>query len=204
MDDEGKVLAVQGDRSVAGFEKTLKTKVQQFVDLRAKAKAGDPAAQIEFTLLEGDLARITLEEVNKRLQGKQLTDAQKAMLVDIELGEMMGELNNATSEAEARVTMKKVADAYAAGRSPTGSEKRLQFFGVVLTYAMAEENADLAQKALDAVKPIYEETYGKDNPKLQQWLKTMSEKIAEMRSAAKEGCGDDEGMEEGCGEKEGD
>lgn len=201
MDEEGGIIVVQDDRSVAGFQKTFQERVQRFLDLRAKAQSGNAAAQVDFALLEGDLGRIPFADVQKRLEGKTLSDAQKTTLADVELGSLIGEVSKAQDEQSGRAAMKKVADAYAAGRVPAAGERRMQFFGIVLQHGLLEEDPDLAQKALDAVKPLYEEAYGKDNPKLQQYFLQISDKIAELRGAKTEGGGKDEGIEEGGGEE---
>jgi hypothetical protein len=198
MDDEGGVLAVQGDRSVAGFEKTLTDKVQRFLDLRAKAKAGDPVAQIDFTLLEGDLGRISFEEVQNRLKDKKLSDEQKAMLGDVELGAMIAELNKSKDQAEAKPRMKKIADTFASGRLPRDTEKKMTFLQVTLSYAVSEENPDLAEKAYGPLKALFEQQYG-DDPRVQAWARKVEDKIAEMRDAQKD-TGSDSGIEEGCGD----
>jgi hypothetical protein len=203
MDAEGGVLAVQGDRTVEGFEKTLADKVQRFLDLSAKAKAGDPVAQIDLALLECDLGRSTFEEMQKRLENKQLSDAQKAMLLDVELGAMITELQKAQDEATQKAGMKRIVDAFAGGRVPNDKEKKQIFFQVVLGYAVGEEDPDLADRAFQPLKALYEEAHGKDNPQLQQWSQRVADKIAEMRDAQKEGCGSEEGTEEGCGEESG-
>ena len=201
MDETGGVVAVQGDRSVAGFQKTLAESVQQFLDLRAKAQSGDAAAQIEFALLEGDLGRIPFADLQNRLKGKKLSDAQKVRVGDIELGTLIAEVDKAREDAARGAAMKSVADAYAAGRLPSGSERKMEFLGIVLRHGLVTEDPDLAQKAIDTLKPLYEEAYGKDNPKLQQHLQQVSDKIAELRDAKAGGCGSDEGIEEGCGEE---
>jgi len=123
------------------------------------------------------------------------------MLGDVELGELIREVGKAQDEATAKAAMKKIADTYAAGRVPQATERKMEFFGIVLQHAFVEEDPDLAQKALDVIKPLYEEAYGKDNPKLQKWLQDREDQIAELRHAAENGCGEkDEGIEEGCGE----
>ena len=198
MDDEGGIVAVQNDRTVAGFQKTYKADARPFLDLRAKAQSGDATAQIDFALLEGRLGRITFDETRKRLEGKNLSDAQKAALADIELGGMISALLASQDEASAKAAMKTIADAFAAGRIPIGIERRAQFLGAALQHAMTEKSADLAQKAFDAIKPVYEELHGKD-PRLQQWIRETTDRIEDMR-ASKEAPAKDEGIEEGCGE----
>lgn len=202
LDQGGDLIAKQpgNARTVEGFQKTLDGDVKHFADLQAKAKAGDPAAQVDLALLEGDLGRIPFEEIEQRIAGKELSEAQSAMLVDVELGLLMAELDKAKSEDEANASAKKVADSFGAGRIPNDAEKKQRFIQISLSYAVREENPDLAQKAFDALRPLYEAQHGKDNPQLQRWIQQVSDKIAEMR-AATEGCGDDEGMEEGCGEE---
>ena len=178
--------------------------MKQFLDLEAKAKAGDEAAQIELTLREGDLGRITFDEVQKLLAGKKLTEDQNTMLVDLELSGLVDALSNVKSEDEARAAAKKVADSFLAGRIPNAAEKKQRFVQIAFSYGMREEVPDLAQKAFEALKSIYEEQHGKDNPQLQKWEEQISSKIAEMRAAKEEkGSEEEEGTEEGCGEESG-
>ncbi|MCK6459099.1 MAG: hypothetical protein L6Q95_04310 [Planctomycetes bacterium] len=203
MDQEGEVLTTQGARTVKGFEATL-GKLQRLFDARAKARGGDAAAEIDVALSEGELGMIAFDEAKKRLGDRKLTDAQKVLLADLELGSMITDLQNAKDEAAQRALMKRIADSAAGGQLPADGEKKEIFLRITLNYAVNEEDPDLAQKAFDALKPIYEEMSGKDNPRLQEWMRRVEDKIAEMRSAKKEGCGSDEGMEEGCGEESGD
>ncbi len=202
MDDAGNVLAKQPDteRTVEGFRKTLAGSVQRFLDLRAKAQAGDAAAQIEFALLEGDMGTIPFEEVQKRLEGKKLSDAQKAQLGELEMGAMIAAVGKAEGEDASRAAMKKVADAYAAGRMPAAKERQYEFLNILLTYGMAEEDPDLAQKALDALKPVLREMMGTGNKRLEDQISALEDKIADLRAAKEGGKGGDEGIEEGCGE----
>jgi hypothetical protein len=205
MDDGGGIVAVHqlremADLSVAAFEKTYKGPVQHFLDLRAKAQSGDAAAQVEFTLLEGQLNRIGFDEASNRLDGKTLTDAQKTALSDLEFAGMINALKGARDEASHKAALKTIADTFAAGRAPSGGDDRGMFLDASLGYAIREKNADLAQKAVDALKPFYEEKVGKDDPRLQQWHKQVSDKIAEIR-AEKAPPPSDEGIEESDGDK---
>ncbi len=198
MDEEGSVLATQGDRTVAGFDATFK-RLQRLFDLRAKARSGDAAAEIDVALLEGDLELIAFDEVQKRLEGKKLSDAQNGLFKDVELSSMMAEVDKAPDEAAGKAVAKKLADAYAAGRLPATKERKQRFFFILLQYADSEQDADLAQKALDAVKPMLKEEMG-DDPRLAAWIQKRQDAIEELRAKKEGGCGGDEGMEEGCGE----
>ncbi len=203
MDDAGNVIAKQpgSERTVEGFRKTLAEKVQRFLDLRAKAQAGDPAAQIDFALLEGEMGSITFEEVQKRLEGKKLSDAQKAQLSDVELGAMMAAVGEATDQESAKAAMKKLADAYAAGRMPNSKEGKFEFLNVLVNYGLTAGDPDVAQKALDALKPLLRESMGSNNKRLEDQIRAVEDKIANLRTAKEGGTGeDDEGVEEGCGE----
>jgi hypothetical protein len=200
MDEKGDVLVTQGARSVAGFEATL-GKLTRLMDLRAKAATGDAGAQIDLALAEGDLDLIPFEEVQKRIEGKKLTDAQKAMLAEVEYGSMIASIYKATDKAAQQELAKKIADCFVAGRLPTDAGRKQAFYQVTLSYAMNEGDPDLAQKALDVLRPMLEQEHGKDNPQLQNSFRRVEDKIAEMREAQKEGCGADEGIEEGCGEE---
>lgn len=201
MDDDGTIITVQDDRTVAGFDKTFKEKVQRFLELRAKAQSGDPGAQIDFALLEGDLGRIKFDEVQKRLEGKKLSDAQKQVLGEVELGAMIAAAADATDEGAFRDAAKRLADGFAAGRVPATNERKQPFFNILLQYGLSEKNPDLAQKSLDALKPILRETLGDNNERLEAAIRKMDDKIAELREPKKEGGGGDEGIEEGCGEE---
>ena len=108
MDAEGSVLVTQGARSVAGFEANL-GKLQRLFDARAKAKAGDAAAEIDVALSEGELDMIPFEEVQKRLENKKLTEAQTAMLGEVELGAMVSALHKAEDEATGKAALKTIA-----------------------------------------------------------------------------------------------
>lgn len=203
MDDEGGVIAVQGERTVAGFEKTLNGKAQRFLDLKAKAASGDAAAQIDFALLEGELGRVPFEDLKKRLAGKKLSDAQTAALGDVELGAMMAVVQGAQDEATARAGLKVVADAFASGRLPADTQRRQTFLGFTLSYALSTEDAALAQKAFEPLKALIEEEHGKDNEQVKEWVRKVGHKIADLRAASEEQSGSDEGIEEGCGEESG-
>jgi hypothetical protein len=198
------VVAIQGDRSVAGFDRTLKEGVQRFLDLRAKAAAGDATAQIEFALLEGDLGRIKFDELSKRLEGKALSDSQKEALKSVQAGAVLAEakaaLNNGRGSKEAwGIAGKMLADAYAAGLMPAAAERKQEFCAILLQYALnVQKDADLAQRALDDLKPLLE-AMGADNPQVGKWLRVQEDKIAELRAQEKEGGCGDEGIEEGCG-----
>lgn len=202
MDAEGNVLVTQGERTVAAFDATFQ-RLQRLFDLRAKAKNGDAATEIEVALLEGDLEIIAYDEVRKRIEGKKLSDAQTEMLKDLELAAMITEVSNSTDQETGLAAAKKVADAYAAGRVPVAKGRKQQFFFILLQYGHSQEDAVLAQKALDAVTPILKEEMGND-PRLNAWLQKQQDGIDALRATKEEGCGEeDEGIEEGCGEKEG-
>jgi hypothetical protein len=181
LDEEGEVLAVPGDRTIAGFERTLKEDVRRFLDLRASARSGDPAARIDFALLECDLGRISLTDLQQRLEGKSLSDAQRAVLAEVEAGALIAEVAKSRDRAAAQ----KVAGAWARGQMPRGNERRIEFLEIVLQCGLDEGDPDLAQKALDTISPLYEEAYGKDTPKLQQWFRDITERIADLRARKK-------------------
>ncbi len=200
MDAEGSVLVTQGARSVAGFEAN-RGKIQRLFDARAKAKAGDADAEIDVALYEGELDMIAFDEVRKRLENRKLTDEQKSLLGEVELGAMVSALHKAEDEATGKAALKTIVDAFVTGRMPNDEDRKQPFLQAVLSYAVNEEDPDLAQKAFEPLKALYQEVHGKDNPQLQQWVNRVEDKIAEMRAARKEGGGSDEGIEEGCGEE---
>ncbi len=197
MDEEGTVFATQNDRTVAGFEQTL-MRLQRLVDLRAKAKTGDDAAEIDVALLEGDLELLSFDEVQKRLDGKKLSDAQNELLRDVEITSMLNAVVSAgRDQAAAMAAAKKVTDAYTAGRVPASKGRHQLFYFIVFQSALAEGDPDLAQKALDAVKPLVREMVGNDQS-FDAWAREQQEAVEDVR--AKKAAGAEEGVEEGCGE----
>lgn len=85
LDAQGELLAQHnGPRTVEGFQATV-AKGQEFLDLVAKAEAGDEQAQIELAMVEAELGRIDYEAAKKRLEGRTLTAEQSARLERLRL-----------------------------------------------------------------------------------------------------------------------
>jgi len=202
MDDEGQVIAVQPgrERTVEGFQKTLAGDVQRFMDLRAKALSGDAAAQVDFTLLKGELGWIPFEDLKKQLDGKELSGAQRQQLGGLQANALLAEVAKELAVAQNgdgfAVPAKKIVDAYAQGLLPSGAERQQQYLGIVFSYGLVQKDAALARKAFDALKPVVKQMVG-DDPRLAAWIREQEDKIAALKDASAE---DDEGIDEGCGE----
>jgi hypothetical protein len=196
MDEEGSVLTIQGERTVAAFEATLKT-LHRLVELRGKARSGDAAAELEVALLEGDLDMIAFDELQKRVEGKKLSAEQTALVGEIEMRGLIGAVRNARQDPDAaNAAAKKLAEAYAAGRVPASKGQQETLYFIVFQHALSEADPDLAQKAFDAAKALVKERVGAD-PGFDTWVKGMQDKIDDVRAQKEGGCGGDEGIEIG-------
>jgi hypothetical protein len=174
------------------------------MDLQTKALAGDLVAVIDFALLEGSLGRITLEQVEARLQGKKLSDAQQKSL---EAVRAVGTLDEAVKMVEAGRGSPEAFQKAAAllkpllarGVVPESREHRMQFYSILLRYGMEAKDPETAQKALDGFKPLLPQ----DNPKVAPWLKAQQDRIDAM-TAEKQPSGESESEpeEEAEGEEE--
>ncbi|MFI5403487.1 MAG: hypothetical protein ACHQ1G_11160, partial [Planctomycetota bacterium] len=138
MDEEGSVLTIQGERTVPDFEATLK-KLHRLVELRGKARGGDAAAELELALLEGDLGILPFDEVQKRVAGKKLSEAQTALLDQMELTSLIGAVMNARQDPDAaNAAAQKLAEAYAAGRVPASKGQQETLYFIVFQHALSE------------------------------------------------------------------
>ena len=72
MDETGEVLTRQGDRTVAGFQKTLDS-LNALQSARKKAASGDPKAKKEVFLAELDLGKLKAEDAKAQAKGLEFT-----------------------------------------------------------------------------------------------------------------------------------
>jgi len=210
MDSDGTVLAVQPGfrRTVDGFAKTLHETVLRYVDLRAKAEAGDAAAQIDFAMLKCDLGQMEFEALQKEIAGKTLTDEQKRVLKSVEAGATLTAAKKAIDQGRGnkeafRAAAQGLVDALQKDLVPEAAERRQEFFSILFNYGMLEKDPDLAEKALAGIRVALTEMLG-DISRFEASLQAAEKKIADLRAEQEDsGCGEEEG-EEGIEEGGGD
>jgi hypothetical protein len=170
MDAEGEVIHTQGDRSVAGFQRSF-TALDVLAKIDEKAAADDPAAATKLFLAKLALDKFEFEAaVAERAKLTAVTDEEaleiEEMLTNLEVQHVMKEAGRDRAAAG-----KRFAAMYADGKVPTGFAARA-FFSAIMAHAEAEGDADLFEQAMDAMKealdhdPRYKRYYD-------EWAKTL-------------------------------
>ncbi len=156
MDARGDVITTQGDRSVAGFEKTG-SKVLRYNEAKLKADKGDEAAKIDLVLSELDFGKIKLAEAKEKLKDAKLSKEQEAWLAEIEVNAEVAELARGARSKEARIEAgKKFREMKRAGRIPTDDGAFQPFYIFMLDLAESEGDAVLFEEALAELKKKYD------------------------------------------------
>jgi len=165
LDADGNVLAQQGERTVAGFERTAAL-LQGLEATRKKADAGDASAKVDLLLAEMKLGGVkTRDQASSRLVGLQPDAGQKKELdsffTEWEVEELMAE----------RPPVDEVAQKFAAmwreGRVPEGRNARY-FWNTLLTWADKKGDAEILETALAKMKEL---SYGQYERRLAELKK---------------------------------
>ncbi|MFM1870619.1 MAG: hypothetical protein RL398_41 [Planctomycetota bacterium] len=156
MDADGNVTAKQGERTVAGFEKTRGNLVA-FADLEAKFKKGDKAAGVDALIAGMELGRYTAEDAKAMLPklGKIPADKQAkidGMLVNSEVDALMA---NVRTKEQAAEVGRKFAEMDKAGKVPSG-RAALSFYSIMLETHEADKDAKAFEATLEKLKKLVE------------------------------------------------
>jgi hypothetical protein len=156
LDAEGNVLATQGERTVAGFEKTLKA-IGDYAILEKKAAAGDKTVACDLLLTGVAMGKINFAAAKEQAAklGKLDAEQQKKVdetLLNLEVADVMSGVRTQEQATEAG---KKFAQMMNEGRIPTGSAAR-NFYAVILTAMEAEKDVAGFEKVLGAYKKLIE------------------------------------------------
>lgn len=149
LDAEGKILAKQGERTVAGFERTLKN-LQALDALAAKAAAGDVDAQADLLIAKCELgAFATKADADKAIAAAGKLDEKKARvlqghLTQLEINELVAASRKPGSNVDLGATF---AGWLAQGKVPAGDT--MSFYSAILTHAEKQRDAALFKKALE-------------------------------------------------------
>jgi hypothetical protein len=158
MDSEGNILAWhEGERDAEGFARTGK-KATAFLELKARADKGDPAAQFDLAIAQLELGHITSEEARKKLPGLgSLSKAQQSkmdrLLVTVEVREILGTV---TYEWETqRAAAKRFLELRKAGHAAPEGDEAQPYWILIMKYAEEEKDVAIFSEALQALKAKY-------------------------------------------------
>ncbi len=155
MDAEGEVLASPGDRSVAGFHKTL-TALEAYLALKERADKGDKSVANELFVAELQLGKLDFAKAKTGYAAlKGLSAEQRkhidAELVNMEVADVMGKVNSRQlSPVEATETLGQMAKA---DRIPTGLYAP-SFWSLVLQHADQNKDVKLFERGFIALKEL--------------------------------------------------
>jgi hypothetical protein len=173
LDEDGNVIAThRGPRDVTAFQGTAARAVR-FMELKAKAQAGDREARIEFAIQRADMGQLKRAELEQEIAGLgELTPEQDKALKGV-LANLMYEELRMTALAERLLAMEKE------GLIPSDEQKQIQFYDTLVQYASYKKDPGLYEKALDKIEPLLE-----DNPRGATYLKLHREQLESLKASA--------------------
>ena len=178
MDAEGNVLAKQGERSVAGFEKTLAA-LTEVTDLKARIAAGKKGLECSLFLAEWRLGAMDWVTTQARAQALQdLSKEQKAEVAQVLLdAEVLHLASNVREPPQFEAAAKRFLEILEAGKTMPSAWSEKQFWHLLLRKAdMAPPDAELYEKALAALERIH-----KDEEHMKQALEKYRARLAELK-----------------------
>lgn len=199
LDAEGNVIAKNPkSRDVAGFEGLAKSG-GKFVELGKKAAGGDRHAQIEFAIARTSLGHIDYDDLQEILEpfGK-LTAEQQKQVIGFEANEKVGKVlapyrRMRMNREEIAETAEKFLEFYKDGLIPTDRSVTGNFWGVLTTYAMETNDADLLESTLKTYwRPLQASAKSRG---LNAHVRNLEDKLEDIRGAGC-GCGDGDGCSE--------
>jgi hypothetical protein len=181
MDAGGNVLARQRERTPAAFAATHET-LQSYLELKAKAAAGDASVAPRLFVTELELGALTLEEAQKRrAELGQLPDELArqvdALITSLEFTTLAREMQgrDLTKRAAAGA---KIVRLYQSGWRPKEEFPARMFFSLVMAHAESEGDAALFAKAF----ADFEAKVGKD-PRMKPAVDRARERLEKLQDA---------------------
>lgn len=178
MDASGNVIAKQGDRSVAGFEKTLGL-LTDVAKLRAEIDGGRKDLGLKLLVAEWRLGGMDLEATKKRAEalpkrGAKEQEELDQLLFDAEILAVAGSTGDAEKFEAAAAHFKKVL---ADGKRMPSEWAERPFWSLLLRKAdMEPPDPELYAQAVAAMKRIH----GK-NPDMAAYLEKIQARLAELQ-----------------------
>jgi len=170
LDQDGSVLAQhQGARSIEAFQETAGS-AAEFLDLRTKAEAGDPAAKIDYTLKRAEMGQFTREELEKELKSLGKLSAEQE-------GKLRGVLANLMVDEIRKTALgERFAKMQAEGLVPAGEQQRTPFFIEILNYAEHKKDAALFESALEELRTMHG-----DNPQAARFFDQQEARLEKLK-----------------------
>ncbi len=161
LDAEGNVLARVEGQTVKDWARARK-QIDRYHALKKKAAGGDVAAQIEVALFECLLGKIDYDEMEERLEGKKLSDAQKKQMRALELDvEVRDALQILRAERRADDAYTSVGEDLAAvfkkGETPASENLRPAYWKIIMKYGLLKKDHALAKAAIKKLAKLYGE-----------------------------------------------
>jgi hypothetical protein len=183
MEPDGTVIAVHdGPRDAAGFAATG-TLAASYLALREKAAGGDPAAKIDFLMVQLELGQAGDAEAGERLKALgTLTPEQEKRIAALRSGAAVREVMKTVTDEAAQIAaggkffaMKK------AGRPAPTTDADAQPYWICLLY-FAEEKKDVAtyEEALGALKARFGHL-----ERAKDFFRTAEETLKELKAEKK-------------------
>ncbi len=180
MDAEGDVLTKQGDRSVAGFHKTLGS-LNDVIKLEKLAKKGDKSVVTPLFIAKVKLARYNFAEAAaKRKKLPSESKAQKKQIdklfIGLEVDAILSKIDRRRPDTR-EAAAKKLLAMHKAGRIPEGHG---MFWSHLMSHAFKNENIALAEEAFAGVKKAFGESIR------QAWVDRTQERLDDLKEKVKE------------------
>lgn len=179
MDADGNVLAKhRGARTVEGFGKTAE-EAKAFLDLKAKAGAGDKESQVALFFKQLELKHLSSTEARRCLDEMKDLPAERRQqaldrIVDLEVDEIVA---NVTQDKKTRIEAgRRFVEMNKAGRIPKTEEYFQAYWILILDYAESVPDSGLFEKALG----ILREKYGA-NPQAAAFFRQKEETLRRLR-----------------------
>ncbi|HLY73009.1 MAG TPA: thioredoxin fold domain-containing protein [Planctomycetota bacterium] len=160
MDATGEIITEHhGARSASEFAKTGET-AKSWLALKEKAAKGDPAAQIDFAILQLSMGQVAAEDAAKTIKAAGKPTGEQQARYDAELvnAEVREAVRQVKSDEEAAALGKRFYARHKEGKPAPTSDSALQSYYILILEA-AGESKDAA--TFEATYKILFEKYGK-------------------------------------------
>jgi len=178
LDAEGNVLLVQQARTVAQFEKSLAA-VTEWDTVRNRIAKGEKGLEYDLFVADWNMGKMDFPTAKSRAATlKNLQPMQQSQVDQILLDAEVLHLSAAASKEEGfEPAAKRFLEILKAGKPMPSAEAEVPFWNVLMHKAeQGPVNPDLYEQALK----VFERVYG-GNPKRQDTLQKMRDRLAEMR-----------------------
>jgi hypothetical protein len=187
LDAEGKLLARQRDRTVAGFQTTLES-VTSLVEKRARFENGEKGLEFEIFVAEYELDVLEYDSARARAEGmKKLSDDQRAqvkqIVQDLEVVKLasglQGQRDQAAAESAADAAGQRFHEMFDAGYRP-GKRAESQFWGILANWADKNGKVEDLEQALAWMQKTYAE-----NPRMADQIKALQDRVEQLKKESR-------------------